>query len=128
MPRKAYRKLLSIEEFNAISSYTNALKVDCSFDIYHDEENNIDYFYDFDDSRKKSVHWGIKLLWEATSYPVRCMISKEETNIIINLFREFVDITDENECWCRMTREEYNVYEDIRMEKLIYDSRKEAKI
>ena len=95
------RNVLTIEEFNAVTKLTEKLKV--SFDIYHNDNKNIDKFVDYENDKKQfCLTTGFTWLYDAIAYPLRHeRLNENEINIIVGLFKEFCNINQEFEDFLR---------------------------
>jgi hypothetical protein len=103
---KNYRKLLTPEEWNAISHLTGETKLDMSFDIDHAEmvrqgkTISYDCFRDMETGRRCSLKTGFEWLFDGIAYPLQHdNMSKEEAEIIVKLLKEFIQITDDQAKW-----------------------------
>lgn len=75
---------LTICEYNALSNYTHAIKLDSVVDVSSESE-----FYDFEEDETMSLQEGLSVVWDAIAYPLTHDISFHEATIIADMFERF---------------------------------------
>lgn len=106
MAKNNYRKILTSEEWNAVSHLTEETKLDMAFDIDYAEMTrngktiSYDCFRDMETGKRHSLKTGFEWLFDGIAYPLQHdNMSKEEAEIIVRLLKEFIQITDEQANW-----------------------------
>lgn len=97
MEEKIYRTALTDKEWNVISKYTRKINVDGEFDITIN-----DVWYDYEEGTEHSIKEGLGWLYDAIAYPCEHDgLTGEETEILINLLKEFDVANEEDLEWLR---------------------------
>jgi len=94
MKNTTIRTKLTDAEYNAVIKLTSATKLDGSFDLWYDD--TADYWIDLeDDDKLVDLTTGFNWLAEALAYPLAHEgLDPEESLLVVNLLKEFANISD----------------------------------
>lgn len=82
------RKMLTDEEYNAISHYTHNTQIDDVFDIFGTIQDE-DFFIDYEENELINLEEGLAILADMSAYPLIHDVSLKNAKLIHNLMKEF---------------------------------------